>query len=117
MSDERFNQERRVALQEELQAMRADIQSLTSLVTRFDSAIDRLTQLSHSIDRLTAVQETRLGSLEQQNEIVHKRIGDVGNEFDLLEKRVRSLEQLRWFAAGVTGVVIMAMTLFVEWKS
>ena len=63
-------------LKTEVELLKRDFDLLAGLAEKFDVAIDKLTNVSNSIDKMLAVHETRLDSAEKQAEVIHQRITD-----------------------------------------
>jgi len=93
---------------------------VSALAEKFDIAIDRLTEVSTSVDKMLAVHEMRLENQEQQREILHQRISDlkrdITDEFRLLRdenrkqhaevnERLSKLEKWRWLVVGMATAV------------
>jgi ElaB/YqjD/DUF883 family membrane-anchored ribosome-binding protein len=104
----------------DVELLKRDMELLAGLAEKFDVAIDRLTEVSQSVDKMLAVHETRLVQQEQQREILHQRISDFKKEtmdeiralrdentrqHRDLETRIGKVEKWRWFVVGVASVI------------
>ena len=58
----------------DVEILKRDMELVSALAEKFDIAIDRLTEVSTSVDKMLAVHENRLENQEQQREILHQRI-------------------------------------------
>jgi len=100
----------------DVELLKRDMELLANLAGKFDVAIDKLTDVSQSVDKMLALHEQRLENQEQQREILHNRISDFKKEVtdnirDLrdenrvqhnrVEERLDRLEKWRWFVVGV----------------
>jgi hypothetical protein len=113
--------------QTDIGSMQRDLDILVALVEKFDIAIERLTAVSTSVEKMLAVHETRLQSTERQTEVVHQRITDFKK--DVIEEikslrvendsqhkdvsdRLARIERWKWFVIGIaSGVGFIASTL------
>ena len=57
-----------------------DLVSLQNILDRFDTTISKLTDVSNTLNKIIAVQESRIDTQEKSIEIVHKRISDMKEE-------------------------------------
>ena len=104
----------------DVEILKRDMELVSALAEKFDIAIDRLTEVSTSVDKMLAVHENRLENQEQQREILHQRISDlkrdITDEFRLLRDenrkqhvevndRLSKLEKWRWFVVGIATVI------------
>ena len=104
----------------DVEILKRDMELLAGLAEKFDIAIDRLSDVSASVDKMLAVHETRLAAQEQQREIIHQRINDMKKEMsddfralreentrqhNEVSERLSRLEKWRWFVVGVATVI------------
>ena len=104
----------------DVEILKRDMELVSALAEKFDIAIDRLTEVSTSVDKMLAVHETRLAAQEQQREIIHQRITDMKKEMsddfralreentrqhNEVSERLSRLEKWRWFVVGVATVI------------
>ena len=104
----------------DVEILKRDMEIIASLAEKFDLAIDKLSAVSVTVDKMLAVHETRLQNNEQQREILHQRISDmkkeITEEFKSLKEenrkqhsqtneRLEKLERWRWFVVGVATVI------------
>ena len=104
----------------DVESLKRDMEMIASLAGKFDVAIDKLSAVSVTVDKMLAVHETRLQNNEQQREILHQRISDmkkeITEEFKSLKEenrkqhsqtneRLEKLERWRWFVVGVATVI------------
>ena len=104
----------------DVELLKRDMELVSALAEKFDIAIDRLTEVSTSVDKMLAVHEMRLENQEQQREILHTRISDlkrdITDEFRLLRdenrkqhaevnERLSKLEKWRWLVVGMATAV------------
>ena len=104
----------------DVEILKRDMELLAGLAEKFDVAIEHLSEVSNSIDKMLAVHETRLVQQEQQREILHQRITDmkreIADDFRALRDenrkqhnevgdRLSKLEKWRWFVVGVATVI------------
>jgi ElaB/YqjD/DUF883 family membrane-anchored ribosome-binding protein len=102
----------------EIAILKRDLNLLTGLAEKFDIAIDRLTAVASSVDKMLAIHETRLENQERQSEVIHSRISDFRKEIideikDLRDEntsqhksvgeRLDKLEKWRWFIIGISA--------------
>ena len=104
----------------DVEILKRDMELVSALAEKFDVAIDRLTEVSTSVDKMLAVHEMRLENQEHQREILHQRISDlkrdITSEFRLLRdenrkqhnevnERLSKLEKWRWLVIGMATAV------------
>jgi len=104
----------------DVELLKRDMELVSALAEKFDIAIDRLTEVSTSVDKMLAVHEMRLENQEQQREILHQRISDlkrdITDEFRMLRnenrkqhaevnERLSKLEKWRWLVVGMATAV------------
>ena len=104
----------------DVEILKRDMELLAGLAEKFDIAIDRLSDVSASVDKMLAVHETRLVQQEQQREIIHQRITDMKKEMsddfralreentrqhNEVSERLSRLEKWRWFVVGGATVI------------
>lgn len=104
----------------DVELLKRDMELVSALAEKFDIAIDRLTEVSTSVDKMLAVHEMRLENQEQQREILHQRISDmkrdITDEFRALRdenrkqhnevnERLSKLEKWRWLVVGMATAV------------
>lgn len=107
--------------------IKREVEYLTRIVDRFDTALDNLQTLVQNIDKMAAVQNERLTTQEEQTEIIHQRIHsmkkDFVDEFRLFRTEVTDrLDQLekdvmRWrliFSGVVASVVFFVSVLQID---
>ncbi len=111
----------------EIEILKRDMELLANLAGKFDTAIDRLTTVSNSIDKMLGIHENRLMNQEKQAEVIHTRITEFKKE--LLEEikqlrkeneeqhksvsdRLEKLEKWRWFVVGVAAAIGFILAQF-----
>ena len=96
----------------DLELLKKDVDSMSNLMGKLDTAIDKLTSVANSLDRVIAVHESRLEYHEEvdkelfsliedrrkeakeQYEVLHKRIGDMREDLeDSLETSIKEMMQ------------------------
>jgi len=87
-------------LSTEVQILKRDVDSMSALMSKLDTAIDKLSNVANSLDKVIAVHESKLNNHEEtddklfslieqrrkeateQYEVLHKRIGTMSDEFE-----------------------------------
>lgn len=111
----------------EVELLKRDMELLSHLAEKFDVAIDKLSDVSTSVDKMLAIHDNRLQYQEHQSELIHQRISDMKKEMidefkDLrkensqqhkaVEERLARLEKWRWIVVGASaafGFVVAQM--------
>jgi putative NADH-flavin reductase len=122
-------------LETEVKILQKDLVTFQNILDRFDITINKLTEVSNNLNKVIAVQDSRIGTQEKAIEIVHKRITDMKDEIHeelsdhyqvILEKikelqveqkihahemskRVDALEKWRYIVMG--GAVVLGFLL------
>jgi putative NADH-flavin reductase len=122
-------------LETEVKILQKDLVTFQNILDRFDITINKLTEVSNNLNKVIAVQDSRIDTQEKAIEIVHKRITDMKDEIHeelsdhyqvILEKikelqveqkihahemskRVDALEKWRYIVMG--GAVVLGFLL------
>lgn len=114
-------------IETEVELLKRDMQLLGNISEKFDDAIDKLSIVSTTVEKMLAVHETRLEVLERQTEIIHDRISDFKKEIlvelkelkkenevqhRLVSERLQKLERWRWFVVGASLAIGFVLAQF-----
>ena len=120
----------------ELECIKKDLENVSSINNRLDTAIEKLADVSSSIKSMLAVHEEKIERQEKTDEIIFEKIKDRADEIDsvyrelqreinqverrlLIEikalrndigSRVSMLEKLRWILLGAAIVLVFLIT-------
>jgi len=122
-------------LETEVKILQKDLVTFQNILDRFDITINKLTEVSNNLNKVIAVQDSRIDTQEKAIEIVHKRITDMKDEIheelsdhyhvilekikelqveqkihaDEMSRRVDALEKWRYIVMG--GAVALGFLL------
>ena len=86
------------------------LQNFETLVTRLDSAIEKLAEVNNNVSRMLAVHEERISKQENIDEILFDKIDTLRDKMDSdhdnVTKRLSLLERKLWIGIGVLGAVV-----------
>ena len=81
----------------QITGLKKDIENVTNLNTRLDTAIEKLTDVSTSIKQMLAVHEEKISRQEQIDEIIFdklkERAGEIDNVHRELTKEIQHVEK------------------------
>ena len=81
----------------EIEGLKKDIQNVTNLNSRIDSAIEKLTDVSTDIKQMLAVHEEKISRQEQIDEVIFdklkERAGEIDNIHRELTKEIQHVEK------------------------
>ena len=125
-----------IDLRVELEGIKKDLENVSSINNRLDTAIEKLTDVSTCIKSMLAVHEVKIERQEKTDEIIFEKIKDRAEEIDsvyrelqreisqverrlLIEikalrndigSRVSMLEKARWILLGAAIVIVFLIT-------
>ena len=86
------------------------LQNFETLVTRLDSAIEKLAEVNNNVSRMLAVHEERISKQETIDEILFDKIDKLrdkmDSDHDSVTKRLSLLERKLWIGLGVLGTIV-----------
>ena len=86
------------------------LQNFETLVSRLDSAIEKLAEVNNNVSRMLAVHEERISKQETIDEILFDKIDKLrdkmDSDHDSVTKRLSLLERKLWVGIGVLGAVV-----------
>ncbi len=89
------------------------LQNFESVVTKLDSAIEKIAEVNNNVSRMLAVHEERISKQEEIDSILFDKIDKLRDKMDLdhdsVTKRLSLLERKLWIGIGVLGTIV-AMT-------
>jgi len=125
-----------IDLRVEIEGIKKDLENVSSINVRLDTAIEKLTDVSTCIKSMLAVHEVKIDRQEKTDEIIFEKIKDRAEEIDsvyrelqreinqverrlLIEikalrndigSRVGMLEKLKWILFGAAIVLVIIIT-------
>ena len=120
----------------EIEGIKKDLENASSINTRLDTAIEKLTDVSTCIKSMLAVHEVKIERQEKTDEIIFEKIKDRADEIDSVYRelqreimqverrllteikalrndigsRVGMLEKLKWVLFGAAIVLVIIIT-------
>lgn len=82
----------------DLALLKKDMTSLYSIVEKLDVTIDKLSEVTSSLDKMITIQQTHIDKQEQDDRVIMERLGH-------LAERVSKIEQNKWFVIGIATAV------------
>jgi galactitol-specific phosphotransferase system IIC component len=86
------------------------LQNFETLVTRLDSAIEKLAEVNNNVSRMLAVHEERISKQETIDEILFDKIDKLRDKMDIdhdsVSKRLSILERKLWVGLGALGAIV-----------
>ena len=90
--------------------LEARLQNFETLVSRLDSAIEKIAEVNNNVSRMLAVHEQRISKQEEIDEILFDKIDKLRDKMDSdhdhVTKRLSLLERKLWIGIGVLGAVV-----------
>jgi len=128
---EQKNGNNNTAIKVQIEGLKKDIENVTNLNSRIDSAIEKLTDVSTDIKQMLAVHEEKISRQEQIDNIIFDKLKERAGEIDTIHReltkeiqhvekrllieikqvrleiggRVGMLEKYKWFIMGGAIVV------------
>ena len=86
------------------------LENFETLVTRLDSAIEKIAEVNNNVSRMLAVHEQRISKQEEIDEILFDKIDKLrdkmDSDHDIVSERLSLLERKLWIAVGALGAII-----------
>ena len=87
------------------------LQNFETLVSRLDSAIEKLAEVNNNVSRMLAVHEERITKQEDIDSILFDKIDKLRDKMDrdhdIVSKRLSLLERKLWIGIGALGAVLI----------
>ena len=87
------------------------LQNFESIVTKLDSAIEKLAEVNNNVSRMLAVHEERITKQEEIDSVLFDKIDKLRDKMDLdhdsVTKRLSLLERKLWIGIGALGAVLI----------
>ena len=86
------------------------LQNFETLVSRLDSAIEKLAEVNNNVSRMLAVHEERITKQEDIDSVLFDKIDKLRDKMDrdhdIVSKRLSLLERKLWIGIGVLGAIV-----------
>ena len=87
------------------------LQNFESIVTKLDSAIEKLAEVNNNVSRMLAVHEERITKQEDIDSVLFDKIDKLRDKMDrdhdIVSKRLSLLERKLWLGIGALGAVLI----------
>ena len=87
------------------------LQNFETLVSRLDSAIEKIAEVNNNVSRMLAVHEERITKQEEIDAVLFDKIDKLRDKMDLdhdsVTKRLSLLERKLWIGIGALGTVLI----------
>ena len=87
------------------------LQNFETLVSRLDSAIEKLAEVNNNVSRMLAVHEERITKQEDIDSVLFDKIDKLRDkmdrDLDIVSKRLSLLERKLWIGIGALGAVLI----------
>ena len=86
------------------------LQNFEALVSRLDSAIEKIAEVNNNVSRMLAVHEERISKQEETDAVLFDKIDKLrdkmDSDHDSVTKRISILERKLWVGLGALGAVV-----------
>ena len=86
------------------------LQNFEAIVTKLDSAIEKLAEVNNNVSRMLAVHEERITKQEEIDSVLFDKIDKLrdkmDSDHDSVTKRLSLLERKLWIGIGILGAVV-----------
>ena len=86
------------------------LQNFEAIVTKLDSAIEKLAEVNNNVSRMLAVHEERISKQEEIDTVLFDKIDKLRDKMDLdhdsVTKRLSLLERKLWVGLGALGAIV-----------
>ena len=86
------------------------LQNFETLVSRLDSAIEKIAEVNNNVSRMLAVHEERITKQEEIDAVLFDKIDKLrdkmDSDHDSVTKRLSLLERKLWIGLGALGAVV-----------
>ena len=90
--------------------LEAKLENFETLVTRLDSAIEKIAEVNNNVSRMLAVHEQRISKQEEIDEILFDKIDKLrdkmDSDHDIVTQRLSLLERKLWIGIGILGAIV-----------
>ena len=87
------------------------LENFETLVSRLDSAIEKLAEVNNNVSRMLAVHEERITKQEDIDSVLFDKIDKLRDKMDrdhdIVSKRLSILERKLWIGIGALGAVLI----------
>ena len=87
------------------------LQNFETLVSRLDSAIEKLAEVNNNVSRMLAVHEERITKQEDIDSVLFDKIDKLRDKMDIdhdsVSRRLSLLERKLWIGIGALGAVLI----------
>ncbi len=100
-----------MAEQIKLAVLEEKLQNFETLVSRLDSAIEKIAEVNNNVSRMLAVHEERITKQEEIDAVLFDKIDKLrdkmDSDHDSTTKRLSLLERKLWIGIGALGAVLI----------
>ncbi len=93
-----------------LAVLEEKLQNFEALVSRLDSAIEKIAEVNNNVSRMLAVHEERITKQEEIDAVLFDKIDKLrdkmDSDHDIVTKRLSLLERKLWIGIGTLGAVV-----------
>ena len=86
------------------------LQNFESIVSKLDSAIEKLAEVNNNVSRMLAVHEERITKQEELDSVLFDKIDKLRDKMDrdhdLVTSRISLLEKKLWIGLSVLGIIV-----------
>ena len=101
----------KMAEQVKVAVLEERLQNFESIVTKLDSAIEKLAEVNNNVSRMLAVHEERITKQEEIDSVLFDKIDKLRDKMDFdhdsVTKRLSLLERKLWIGIGALGAVLI----------
>ena len=91
--------------------LEAKLENFETLVSRLDSAIEKIAEVNNNVSRMLAVHEERITKQEEIDAVLFDKIDKLrdkmDSDHDSVTKRLSLLERKLWIGIGALGAVLI----------
>ena len=100
-----------MAEQIKLAVLEEKLQNFETLVSRLDSAIEKIAEVNNNVSRMLAVHEERISKQEDIDAVLFDKIDKLrdkmDSDHDYVTQRLSLLERKLWIGIGALGAVLI----------
>jgi len=100
-----------MAEQIKLAVLEEKLQNFETLVSRLDSAIEKIAEVNNNVSRMLAVHEERITKQEKIDAVLFDKIDKLrdkmDSDHDSVTKRLSLLERKLWIGIGALGAILI----------